>query len=216
MTSLRQALLERLWYVHPVTVITVHSTPIDCMQALQSAARPSLQKLHLRNLFTDGRRYFIDARKEGFLMTSNSKIPWRRRARTSVAAIVQGTISPLGEEMSRIQIQARMRLFFFLDIFLIPFFITSILVFAPWPRLLIAIFVILLFGLSWAWHRLTATLQAADIIYFVEKALEDQSPGVMPMLAQGTPQVITQDGEFQEQWQKFYEQHKNDPTGSVG
>lgn len=211
MASLRQNLVRHLWYVQPVSVLIVKGTPSECLRAIQDAARPSLQRLHLRNLFTDGRRYFVDPLRDGFRLTSNSRIPWRRRARTATAAIVQGKMSPAGEGMTRIEISARMRLFFLLDIFFIPVFMTSILVFAPWPPLLIGVLIGSLFSLSWIWHRLTAALQAADIVYFVEKALEDQTPQNIPILTEGTPDVITQNREFRKQWQKFYEQHKNDP-----
>lgn len=211
MASLRQNLLNRFWYVQPVHVLIVKGSPSECLRTIQDAARPSLQRLHLRNLFMDGRRYFIDPMRDGFRLTSNSRIPWRRRARTSTAAVVYGKISAGGEGMTRIEMWARMRLFFLLDIFLIPTFMSSILVFAPWPPLLIGGLIGALFSLSWIWHHLTAALQAADILYFVEKALEDQSPQNIPILTEGAPDVITQNREFREQWQKFYEQHKNDP-----
>jgi hypothetical protein len=209
-------LFNRLWYVYPPVVLAVAASPAACLRALAEAARPSQQRLHLRNLFAGGRRYYLQPRQNGFYLTSNSKIPWGRRARTSFAALMEGQFSDLAGG-TQIRLRARMRLFFFLDIFLIPAFISSILIFAPWSRALIAGLMLALFGLSWLWHRLTATLQAADMVYFVQKALEDLEAFEMPGLQASAPEVITQHQEFREAWQKFYEQHKEDPppNGSV-
>lgn len=210
MTSLSGWLLHRLWYVHPDVRLTIQAAPGDCLRAIADAAKPSLNRLHLRNLFADGRRYYLDPLKDGFWMTSNSKIPWRRRARTGFAAVLYAEFSPLSEGATLIHLRARMRILFFLDIFLIPLFISSILIFAPWPRSVIGSLSIALFGLSWVWHRLTAALQATDMVYFVQKALEDIPAAKIPKLAPPAPEVITPNREFREQWQKFYQQHQDE------
>ncbi len=213
-TALRAQLLNRLWYVIPSAVVVVNAAPADCLRALSEAARPNLARLHLRNLFTDGRRYYLDPDGDHFRMTSSSKVPWRRRARTTIAAVVLGEVQPAGEGSTRIRLRARMRFLYFCDIFFIPLFMTSLLIFAPWPPLLIAMLATLLFALSWGWHRWTAALQAIDIVYFIERALEDWTPkAAVGALAPGGPDVITQEREFREQWQKFYEQHKDEREG---
>jgi hypothetical protein len=203
--------LGRLWYVHPPVALTVKATRTECLRAIALAARPDVERLHLRNLFTDGRRYYVDPRKTGFRLTSNSKIPWRRRGRTPVAALVNAEFSDAGEGATRILLRSRMRTLYLGEALLIPIFISSLLTFAPWPRILIAALIVTLFTLSWLAHRLTATLQASDMIYFVQKALEDIAPVEVPLLGKGDePEVITQDREFREQWEKFYEEHKRD------
>lgn len=207
--------LLRLWYVYPLVVMTVQATPDECVRALITAARPSVERLHFRNLFTDGRRYYVDPRREGFWMTSNSKIPWRRRARTTVAAVLHGEFSAVGEGGTRLRLRSRMRLFFLLDALFIPAFMTSIVIFAPWPRPIIAGLILALFGLSWLSHRLTATLQAAEMVYFVQKALEDIAPLDIPVLGEPTPDMVTQERDFHEQWEKFYEQHKGERDGGL-
>ncbi|MEZ4671406.1 MAG: hypothetical protein R3E39_26180 [Anaerolineae bacterium] len=208
MTGLRQWFLDRVWYVQPAPVLIVQGSPNQCLRALAEAARPSKDRLHFRNLFLDGRRYYLDVVDGGFELRSDSAIPWRRKARSSVAAVLDAKFTSAGEDTTRIQLRARMRLLFWLDIFPVPAFMTSILVFAPWPNHTIVGLVTMLFLLSWMWHRLTAALQTADMIYFVDKALEDLSPAAPPLLAAASPHVVTTEPEFHQQWQKFYEEHK--------
>lgn len=207
---MRRWLLDRLWYVRPMTALTVKALPNDCVRALGAATKPNLDRLHLRNLFTDGRRYYVEALKDGFQMTSDAKAPWRRRARTSVAAVLRGHFSASGSDSTVIRMESRMRLLYLLDIFPLPAFITSILVFAPWPKLLIISLTIALFFLSWTGHRLTASLQAADMIYFVEKVLEEVITTDTPLLPSKSENVVTPEQDFPEQWRKFYEEHKGE------
>ncbi len=209
--SLLSPLWERIWRVHPPFALTVKASRAECLRAIALATKPDVDRLHLRNLFTDGRRYYLDPRPSGFRLTSNSKIPWRRRARTGIAAVLYGEFSDAGDGATHIVMRSRMRLFYLGEALLIPAFVTSLLIYAPWSRLLIAGLIVTLFGLSWLAHRLTATLQATEMVYFVQKALEDIAPVEIPVLsAGGEPEVITQDKEFREQWQKFYEAHKRE------
>ncbi len=210
MTTLRGWLLNRLWYVQPITTLTVEALPNDCLRTLAAATRPNLNRLHLRNLFMDGRRYYVEAIKDGFQMTSDTTVPWRRRTRTSVAGVLRGEFSASGNNSTIIRMRSRMRLLYLLDIFPLPIFITSILIFAPWPRPLIVILTIALFFLSWVWHRLTASLQAADMIYFVQTVLDDVITTDTPLLSSRSDNVVTPEQDFPEQWQKFYEEHKRE------
>ena len=199
----------RLWYVYPAVIMTVGVPPRECLKTLVLAAKPGVDRLHLRNLFTDGRRYFLDPRADGFWLTSNSKVSWRR-SRTSVAAVLHGEFSDAGNGSTRILVRARMRLLYLLEAFFIPAFVTSILIFAPWPHWLIVALALVLFGLSWLSHRLTATLQAAEMVYFIERALEDIAPVEIPVLAATAETIITPDVEFRQQWEKFYQEHKGE------
>lgn len=204
-----QRLLEAVWLVCPPAALTVRAAPVECIKALALAARPSQQRLHLRNLFAEGRRYYLQPVENGFRLTCNSKIPWRR-GRTTIAAILLGSFSDAGDGATRLNLRARMRLIFFLDIFFVPSFVTSLLVFAPWPGWLILLLALALYGLSWAWHRLTAALQAEEMLFFVQKALEDLSPYHTPALNAATPERVTP--EFREEWDKFYRKRKNNDT----
>lgn len=206
MMNIGQRLLDTFWFVHHPAALTVQAAPVECLRALAVAAKPSQQRLHLRNLFTEGRRYYLHAIKDGFRLTSNSKIPWRR-GRTTFAALLIGQFSEAGDGATHILLRARMRMPYLLDIFYIPSFITAIMVFAPWPKLAITLLALVLYGLSWAWHRFNAAIQAAEMVYFVQKALEDLTPYQMPSLAASAPEVVMPN--FQEEWEKFFHQHKN-------
>jgi hypothetical protein len=210
MTGVRGWLLDRLWYVQPLTALTVKALPNDCVRALALATRPNLDRLHLRNLFVGGRRYYVNALKDGFQMTSDTSLPWRPRTRGSVAAVLRGQFSASGVNSTVIQMRARMRLLYLLNIFPIPLFMTALLIASPWPKPLIISLIITLFFLSWAGHRLSASLQAADMIYFVQKVLEEVITTDTPLLNAKSDNVVTPEQDFPEQWRKFYEEHKRE------
>lgn len=203
-------LLDKIWYVHPVVIFVVASPAADCERALSEATRPRLDRLQLRNLYADGRRYFYDSQAGGFRLRTNNGVPWRPRARTSMAAILYGELTAADDQTTRVSLRARMRLLFFMDIFPLPIFMSSLLIFAPWPRLVIAGLIALLFGLSYIWHRLNATLQATDMVFFVQKVLEDFATPDPLQLNAGGPEVIHSGDEFQREWQRFYQQHKDE------
>jgi hypothetical protein len=206
--SWTRRLFSPLWTVPPLVDFTVQAPLADCSRRIAEAARPSLNRLHLRNLFADGRRYYLNPSPQGFHMTSNSKIPWRR-ARTTQAAVLSAELIPTGDSSTRIRLHSRMKVFYFLDTFIVPGFMASILVFVPIHPLLIALFIAVLFGLSWVGHRLTAALQVADMIYFIRKALEEVTPGVSGALGAGTEDVVSP-GDFRQAWERFYNEHQNE------
>lgn len=203
--------LEPLWVTHPTVTLTVQATPDACLRALAEASRPRLDRLELRNLYTDGRRYYMQPTVSGFELTSNSKVYWRR-SRTAVASILDGTFKPGDDGSLVLHLRSRMRLLYFLDIFPVPAFMTSLLVAAPWSPGVIVALAMTLFGLSIIWHRLTAALQATDMVYFVDKALEALAAPPPALLPPGQPDVIQPDAEFREVWRKYYEE-RNPPKG---
>jgi hypothetical protein len=207
--GLARRLLHRVWYVHPSVVLLIQAPPSVCLQTLIDAARPSQQRLHLRDLFTEGRRYYLHPLRDGFQLTSNSKVPWRR-GRTSIAAVLFATLSASGDDATRIYLRSRMSIPYLLSLFLVPVCISSVIIFARWPTPVIVGVVLALFGLSWIGHRLNARLQAGEMVFFVQKALDDLASANIPLLAPTTDNVVTVDREFREQWQKFYEEHKGD------
>jgi len=206
-SRLGHRLLHRVWYVHPAVVLTVQASPAVCLQTLAVSAKPSQDRLHLRDLFRDGRRYYLQPSKEGFQLTSNSRVPWRR-GRTGITAVMSGTFSDGGSDATRLLLRARISIPYLLNTFFVPLFVSSIIVFAHWSPLVIAASILALFSLSWLGHRLNATLQAGEMVFFVQKALEDLAPATIPQLPADTQATITMDREFREQWQKFYEEHK--------
>jgi hypothetical protein len=214
--STRRALLgrvlERLWITHPTVTLTIQATPNACLRALAEATRPRLDRLELRNLYTDGRRYYLQPTDNGFELTSDSKVYWRR-SRTAVASILDGTFRPGDDGSLVLHLRSRMRLLYFLDIFPVPAFVTSLLVFAPWSPGIIVLLAVTLFGLSIIWHRLTAALQAADMVYFVDKALEALAAPPPAPLPSGDADVIQPDAEFREVWRRYYEEQNPSKDG---
>jgi hypothetical protein len=206
LSYLVQRLLHRVWYVHPVVVLTVQASPAVCLRTLATAARPSQDRLHLRDLFTEGRRYYLQPARKGFQLTCNSRVPWRR-GRTRFTAVVSGTFSQAGD-ITRILLRARITIPYLIQVFFIPVFISSIIIFAPWQPAVIVATILLLFGLSWFGHRLNAMLQAGEMVFFVQKALEDLAPAEISFIPSTSDNTVTLEREFREQWNKFYEEHK--------
>jgi hypothetical protein len=111
-------------------------------------------------------------------------------------------------DITRIVMQARITIPYLIQVFFIPTFISSIIIFAPWRWPVIAAAILLLFGLSWFGHRLNAMLQAGEMVFFVQKALEDLAPADTPLIPAHSDTTVTLEREFREQWDKFYEEHK--------
>jgi hypothetical protein len=102
-----------------------------------------------------------------------------------------------------------------LSAFVFPVFISSMILGMPWHGLILVGLVTLLFGLSWAGHRLNAALEVYEMIHFVRKALEGHIPE--PLAAVGAGGVITgssRERDFVEAWEKFYETHRHDVADS--
>jgi hypothetical protein len=206
--------LRLLWRLHPPVIVVVSAAPIVVLQTLGAGARPSTQRLHLRDLFRDGRRYYIQPLTDGFRMTSDSRqVYGNRRRRTRVAALLYGRFTMAqNDELTIIRLRTRVSVGYMLSALLIPAFISSIIVYMPWNISLIGVLIGLLFGLSLVAHLLNAVLQATEMVYFVQKVMQDlPQPEIMPLQA-SSPDVVLrptvddplQTG-FREAWQKFYE-----------
>lgn len=205
--------LRPLWQIHPPVALIVSATRTVCLQTLIVAARPSQERLHLRDLFLEGRRYYVQPKQNGFRLTSDNKVIWgSKRQRTRMAAVIHGVFSGTGEDVTLIRLHARMSILYMFSALLIPAFVTSILVYMPWSKSVIGVLIALLFTLSWLGHRFDAAYQANEMVYFVQKALEDLPPGEASRLEAGNPTVTTTPAsdEFREQWQKFYEEHSQE------
>jgi hypothetical protein len=210
------ALRSRLWQLHPPVALIVGAPQAAVMQTLKSAARPSQDRLHLRGLFTDGRRYTIEPHESGFKLTSSTRVLGSNRQRRSrVAAIVTGSLSAAdsladaGNPITIVRLHTRISLPYLLSALIIPAFMSSIILLTPWHPVVIALLVIGLFALSLFGHRSNAALQAGENIYFARKVLEDLPSAELLTLPTRTPDIVARDGaggSFSEQWGKFYEQ----------
>ncbi|HEX2618628.1 MAG TPA: hypothetical protein VHL11_00740 [Phototrophicaceae bacterium] len=209
--NLARRFLERFWFVHASVIMMVNASPVICLQTLAVAARPSSDRLHHRNLFASGRRYNLLPDENGFRLTTTSKVSWYYRRRTRSAAVMQGTLQPMNDSETRIQLENHISLSSLIEFSLIPTFMTSVIIFVPYwhPSAIIACIVIL-YGLSWLGHRYNAALEANEMVFFVQKALEDLEPAALLAPGAENPDVVYEQREFEVEWEKFYRRHSDD------
>lgn len=206
-----RTVLKTLRTLHPPVVLYVHAPPLVCLETLAKAARPHVDRLHLRDLYTEGRRYYVRPVREGFQLTSDSRLLWGgRRARTPFAATLYGSLAPVGDDITCIRLHAGTNWWFILRSLLVPAWMSGIAILMPWPLPVVLLVVALLFGLSLVGNRMNAALQATDLVYFVQTALADLPAASLAELAAPGPEVVTPNTrrDFREQWQKFYEEHQ--------
>jgi hypothetical protein len=216
-TTLLRRLGTRFWYIHPPVVIAVRATRTACMQTLTAAARPSQERLHLRNLFQHGQRYAIYPNADGFQLTTQSRIPWARSRRSPIAAVLIANLTQASDELTFVRLRARMSIPYLMTMLIVPAWISVIMLAYPWwlsnlrlGRLMVAIAITALFGLAWLERRFNAMLQASDMVYFVQKALEDLPAAAVPLLAERGPDLVQSATrrDFRAEWEKFYQEHK--------
>lgn len=201
---------RRLWRVYPTGLLTVAASPAECLQTISTAARPSQSRLHLRNVFANGRRYYLRPLLEGFELHSDSATFWNRRRRTQRAAIIEGELVPAGD-ITTVRLYARMRVRYWLLALFMPTWIASIVIYAPWPPALTVVVIVSLYGLALAGTRLEAALQAHEMVFFVRKALEDLPAGNIAELSAQTDVIIDPaQREFPSEWERFYEEMRAD------
>jgi hypothetical protein len=164
-------------------------------------------RLHLRNCFR-GWRYQLYPRDGGFALTTTSKLLALPQAHFPPPCCYRPVCG--GREITRIRLRVRIGLLYLLDVFLIPTFVLSFLIFVPWPPLVIAGALLALYLLSWFGHRFGAALEANEMIFFVQKALEDFVPAEIFSLNSDTSGVIYANREFGAAWEKFYQAHKDE------
>lgn len=203
------------WQLHPPVALVLRADRAECLRVLASATKPRLDRLELRDLFSEGRRYFIAPTPQGFRLTNSARPLWgRSRRRTPIASIVTGTFADLGgsgDAITSIHLRTRMHYGYAFSALLIPAFVTSIIVPMPWGAAAVALLTIALFGFSWMAHRYNAALQAADLVYFVRKALEDLPAAPLVELGTGDddPVIAPRDAasaEFRRQWDRYYQE----------
>lgn len=198
-----------MWYVHPDVTMLVYAPPSVCLGVLVQASKPSTDRLHLRNLFMHGRRYhFVQGSAEGFSMETTSKVPWRRRERTPATARLAAEFQVLDDNLTQINITARIRIWHLWGGMMIPIFFTPLILFGIWQPILVRIIeLIVLYALAWTAYRYRAAIDAHDMVYFIEKALEDFMPTSVSELGSHVPHVVDNRKDFPDAWEKFYEQH---------
>jgi len=207
---LKQVVLRRVWYIHTPVVMIVQATPAAIRSMLKTAARPSVQRLEHRNLFASGRRYYFQAWAEGFRMTTTHSRRWRYRQRTTAIAVMNGTLDEVENQVTRITLHSRISPRFLVDALWLPLGMTALLIYVPWPPWIIAMSILTLFALSWVGHRTNVVLEAEEMVWFTQKALEDLVPAEIRTLGSEADNVVYDDQDFEEAWEKFYREHRDE------
>jgi hypothetical protein len=200
---------HRLWFVQRPRVLAVLSTPAQLYDALATAARPSQERLHHRNLFAGGRRYYLRLIPQGFELRCDSKAFWNSRQRTARSAVVHGVVTQTGD-LTTLRLEARIRVAYLLRSLFMPVWMTGLVIAAPWSPLVTGVLLVGLLGFGLAGSHFEAALQAHEMMFFVEKALEELPEGEIARLpAQTESAVITPtQREFSGEWARFYEKQR--------
>jgi hypothetical protein len=202
---LLKAVKRMLRLQHPLS-LTVAAPAAVALRTLAAAARPSQDRLHLRNLFTDGRRYHVRTVRDGIRITSQSAT-WTNR-RSHIAAIVEGEFVDEGAQ-STLRLTARAGVLALGRALLLPTWMSAIIMNAPWSLTITLILMGLLYGSALAAWHFDARLQAHDILYFAQTAFEDLPTVDLPQLAAGEPVPISDaQRDFSAVWEQFYAQKR--------
>lgn len=204
--TLERWFIARVWQLHAPVLLLFAAPSGVCLRTLVSASRPSSQRLHLTNLFTQGRRYQIMPRTTGFRMRISRKDVWRYRRRTRPTAVMTGTFSRVDDETSQLRLTTRIHSAYLADVFLLPTLMASLIVTMPWPLAFKVLAIGMLYLLSWVGHRTNARLEANDMIWFVRKALEEYANVSFKALNPQAPDVLPVNEGFESAWQQFYDE----------
>ena len=206
--------LTALWQLHPPVVFVVRATPVECMQTLVRATKPSTQRLHLRNLFAEGRRYYVQPQPNGFKLTSDNRMLWGGRRRARVAAVVlRRVLLAAGRPHLHSPAQPHQRALSAQRpadpaVLLVDHHLHAVVAAADRGIILA------LFALSLIAHRFNAALQVNALIYFVQTVIEDLPPVEVAELPASGPDVVLPNNDFREQWRKFYREQTQKESDS--
>lgn len=203
--------LRALWQVHPPVTLMIGAAPEACLHTLLTATRPSTSRLHHRELFHDGRRYYVQRQSGGFRLTSDTRVFWgSKRQRTRSVTLVTGAFSRGGSDsqpVTFLRLRAQMKLAAALSALLLPAFISSILIALPWDPAAVLVLIAALFSLSWVSQRFNAAYQANEIVYFISRVMEDLPAVEVAALPERGPDVVIDPAErtFLSEWERFYD-----------
>lgn len=209
-------LQQRTRFLHPPVLLAITLSPSECYQQLEKIARPSVQRLHLSDLFARGRRYHLEpGTDQGFRMTTTNKVSWHPRRRTSASAVLRASFQSSEEsDITYLRIQGQIRVVYLLQSLFWPLFITSMVVYMPWHPLLKVLPVICLSLAAWLGYRYNAKLEAHDMLFFIEKALEDYIPDSPALPAQSADIIYGAQQDFVTAWERFYDEQQQPATSS--
>jgi hypothetical protein len=200
--------IRHLWSIQTPSAIYVDVPPEVCLSLLSKASRPSIDRLHLRDTFMEGRRYYIEATSDGFRMTTTSKALINRR-RTESMTILRAQVNGIGERGTSIVFRGHLRPVRFASSLWIPVGMTCLLWPVPWPRMFIVGLLTVIFGFAWAGLRYGAALEIAEMIYFIHKAFENV-PKFVPFALPIPSTRNVSGGDFDVLWDQFVRAHQNE------
>ncbi|MEL6524519.1 MAG: hypothetical protein AAFQ07_02315 [Chloroflexota bacterium] len=204
-------LIKHGWYLHPSQHFAVTLQSSDVYKLLEKSTKPNVKQLNLRKLFARGRRYFIRATQDGgFQMTMTSKVWWHPRRRTNATAILNTAVEEHDNGNTRLTMRGRTKSRNLLTALFYPTFMTSIIIYMPWQWWVILLSVLCLYATSWIGHRLSAKLEAYEIIHYIETVLADYTPEPPAQLAPQQNPEITVDESFTAEWDKYVKRTHND------
>lgn len=200
--------IRHIWSIQAPSIIHVDAPPETCMALLSKAAQPSIDQLHLRDAFAEGRRYFIEATADGFRMMTTSKALINRR-RTESQAILRGQVTNAGEFSTSIAFRGDLRPIALFSSLWIPAGMIWLLWPVPWPRMLIVGLLTVIWGFAWAGLRYGAALEIAEMVYLIHKAFENV-PKFEPTALPAPSDTIINDGDFEAMWDQFVRERQNE------
>ena len=211
LTPLVQRLLEGIRgfvQIYPKEIILVQATPNQCVEMLKLSAKPSTKRLHQRDLFREGRRYFVHAREDGFKMTTTRKVYWHHRRRTSSATLIIGKFTRFDENTTQLELTTRMNILYLLTMFFFPIVITMILISTLWSRQVVYTMLAMFYLVTWLGRKYHTALEAHDMLHYVRTVLGDVIPKSTPELPDSGPDVVYGQHEFLEIWERFYQEQE--------
>lgn len=211
--GMNRFLWQALVRLYPPTALAVSATAHDCLRLLIDSTRPTTRKLHLRDLFADGRRYYLRQTEAGFRMTSDAAPSWgRRRQRSGITAFLVGTFAPLATDdaVTLVRLRPRMYRLAFVRALLLPTFFGWLVLSTDWAVAAKVLLVAVVYALSVVGHRLNAAIEINEMIFFVQKVLADLPPVIPRELAARNPDVVYSSGDFAAEWARFYSERQED------
>lgn len=202
---------QRLWMVQEPVAFWVKATPEICLKTVEQAIQPSVKRLHLREAFTNGRRYDITPDSSGFRLMTSAKSLWQPRQRTNAACVMAVRVDSNPEtDQTTLTLTAQLRAFSVFNALWIPTGMIYLISANPWPREVIWGVLILLFALSWASLRLTASVDAAEMTYFIQKTFEEFRHIKPVQLPAPENSDVIRGGDFEVMWQRFVQTHRQE------
>lgn len=201
--------------LHESVVLAVGADRETCLATLAAASRPSTQRLHLRDLFREGRRYHLSPTSAGFRLYTDTRRFGSNAGRTSPAALLSGELASVGDAdapVTLLRLRASVRPAHALAALAFPAFVALLVLASPVDSLSKPLLVVGLIGLALLAQRFDAAYQVHAMVEFVRKALDDLPRAEMRQLDAGRGPLVEGDAGFSQAWQRFYAEQ----TGTSG